>query len=368
VASKSRKFRYWLWPFSVVYGIGVRLRNLLFDCGLRTARTYPVPVICAGNLAVGGSGKTPMVEYLIRLLDGKYRVAVLSRGYRRKTAGFVLADASHTAADIGDECFQIKSKYPQITVAADGNRRRGIRRLLAMPDGVRPQVILMDDGFQHRRVQPSLSILLTDRSRLFRADRLLPVGRLREPAGAVRRANVVIVSKCDAHMEPAEGRTVRNGMNLRPHQSLFFGCTVYRPLRGVFPEARNGRTLDGLRDTDEVLLLTGIASPEALVEEVKKHAGRVKVCSFADHHAFRRKDIRKIQAELNKMTAENPLILCTEKDAARLRDLPYLPQEWRSRLYCAPVETRILFGRGRQLNRLILRHIRLTETGKVLQK
>jgi tetraacyldisaccharide 4'-kinase len=367
MTNRPQRLRYWLWPFSVFYGAGVLLRNILFDSGLLREQTYPVPVICVGNLAAGGSGKTPMTEYLLRLLEGKYRVAVLSRGYRRKTSGFLLATPEHTAEDIGDECFQIKNKYPQATVAIDGNRRRGIFNLLSLHEGVRPEVILMDDGFQHRRVQPSFSILLTDFRRIYCHDRLLPVGRLREPARAAVRANAIIVSKCDAAMKSIESRIIRNEINLKQRQLLFFSCIACLPFRGIFPEAAGEYAMETLRETDEILLLTGIAAPQPLIEEVKKHTAQVRTLSFADHHAFQKRDIRKIAAELEKM-APDALILSTEKDAARLRSLSFLPEEWRGRMYYVPIETRILFDRGHELDELILRHIRLTEASRILQK
>ena len=180
-SNKTNKQYPVAWPLALCYGLGVRLRNLCFGLGILPSETYPIAVISVGNLSAGGAGKTPLVEYLVRLLSPRYRVAVLSRGYRRKTKGYVLASASSTAREIGDEPSQIKRKYPSITVAVDGHRRRGMRRLLALPEAERPQVVVLDDAFQHRYVRPSLSILVTDSHRLFTRDRLLPVGTLREP-------------------------------------------------------------------------------------------------------------------------------------------------------------------------------------------
>ena len=195
-------------PLSFLYGMGVRLRNKLFDWEIIESKQYSVPIICIGNLSVCGTGKTPHTEYLIELLSTKYKIAVLSRGYKRKTSGFVLADATSTSNDIGDEPYQIKTKYPNIRVAVDSKRRRGIDKLLALPVAERPDVILLDDAFQHRYVAPSLSIILTDYSRLLYEDCLLPVGRLREPMSGLERCDIVLVTKCPDGIKPIEYRII----------------------------------------------------------------------------------------------------------------------------------------------------------------
>ena len=353
-----------MFPFSFLYGIGVWIRNLMFDGGLLPTERYEEPVICVGNLVVGGSGKTPMVEYLIRLLQGTYRVGVLSRGYKRETSGFILVNGESTAQAVGDESCHIKHKYPQTIVAVDENRRRGIRKLLSLPEEQRPQVILLDDGFQHRYVQPSFSILLTDFHQLYHTDRLLPAGRLREPASAARRANIIVVTKCEKSLSSIESRILRTELRLKSNQTLFFSSISYPPPAGIFPEAPllASETLPG---EDGVLLLTGIAAPAPLIERIRMRVERTHVLSFADHHAFGKKDIRKIQTELNHMAPGNPLILCTEKDAARIRSNPYFPEEWRPRMYYVPIEIEILFNNGRQFDELILRHIYLFRNNRI---
>jgi tetraacyldisaccharide 4'-kinase len=358
VPAKSQKLRRLLGLCSLLYGAGVRIRNLFFDWGLLPSQSYPLPVICVGNLTAGGSGKTPMVEYLIRLLKERYRTGVLSRGYKRKTRGYILAGEGSTGSDIGDESCQIKCKYPDVIVAVDANRRRGMRNLLALPEDRRPQVILLDDGFQHRYVRPSLSLLITDCRRIYCRDSLLPAGRLREPPGGADRADVVVVSKCDASLSAADSRIIRDEMILKPHQSLFFSAIAYLPFRGVFPEAHASRALDSLHHEDRILLITGIAVPAPLIEAVQKWSERVEVMSFADHHAFREKDIQRMKTALQRMGLTRSLILCTEKDAARIRNNPCFPEAWRSRMYYVPIEMTILFDRGKQLNGLILQHVR----------
>jgi tetraacyldisaccharide 4'-kinase len=343
----------------MLYGAGVRIRNLFFDWGMLPIQPYPLPVICVGNLSAGGSGKTPMVEYLIRLLKDRYRVGVLSRGYKRKTRGYILAGEESTASDIGDESCQIKYKYPDVIVAVDANRCRGIENLLALPEDLQPQVILLDDGFQHRYVCPSLSLLITDSHRIYTRDKLMPVGWLREPASSAERTDIVVVSKCDASLQTEESRVIRDRMNMNPYQSLFFSSITFLPFRGVFPEACASRTLDSLQKDEGVLLITGIATPAPLMEAVRKRSEQVEAISFADHHVFGKKDIRRMQTALQRMDAGRSLILCTEKDAARIRHNPCFPEAWRCRMYYVPIETTLLFGGDKQLNRIILRHVHL---------
>ena len=217
------KFRRLLFPFSFFYRIGVNIRNVFYDWGIFKSARYPIPVICIGNITVGGTGKTPHTEYLIELLQHDYKIAVISRGYKRKSKGFVLATTESRVSDIGDEPFQIKRKYPNVIVAVDGNRRRAIERLLNHPDvRLRPSIILLDDAFQHRSVSPTLSILLIDNNRMIYEDSLLPTGNLREPAHATSRANIVIVTKCPSDIKPIDMRVISKHLNLYPYQSLFF--------------------------------------------------------------------------------------------------------------------------------------------------
>ena len=233
------KLNSYLAPLSFLYGIGIWLRNRLFDWGILHSEQYSIPVICIGNLSVGGTGKTPHTEYFIRLLKDKYRIAVLSRGYKRKTSGFILADSESSSLEIGDEPFQMKNKFPDILVAVDANRRRGIQNLLSLPEKDRPEVILLDDAYQHRYVHPSLSIVLSDYHRLFYNDKLMPTGHLREPISNINRTDIVVVTKCDEDMKPIDFRVIEENMKLRAHQLLFFTSIVYGEVKPVFPsEAR----------------------------------------------------------------------------------------------------------------------------------
>ena len=346
-----------LHPFALLYAIGVTIRNLLFDWKLLRSEQYPVPVICVGNLAVGGTGKTPMVEYLMRLLCDKYRVAVLSRGYKRKSSGYVLADENSTASDIGDEAYQVRCKFPQVIIVVDKNRRRGMRNLIAMPKDIRPQVVLLDDGYQHRYIRPSFSILITDYNRLFYHDRLLPAGRLREPAESVSRADMILVSKCPDDLTRMDYGIIEKDMHLRPNQPLFFTGISYQQLKGVFPKECDPCETKHIRKEDEILLISGIANPAQFIEEIKKYSDKVSVMSFKDHHEFSKKDIVGMKTALSKMTSNRPLIICTEKDAARIRHNPHFPDDWTSQMYYIPIQVHFLFDRQSQFESLIMKHI-----------
>ena len=351
------KFNKLLTPFSFLYGIGVRFRNQLFDWKILRTERYDLPIICVGNLTVGGTGKTPHTEYIIRLIKDRYRVAVLSRGYKRKTSGFLLADQRSTSKDIGDEPYQMKRKFPDILVAVDADRRRGIRNLLALPENKRPEVIVLDDAFQHRYVAPTLNILLTDCHRLYTQDKILPAGRLREPVDGARRADVIIVTKCESYIQPIDFRIIEEDIHLSAYQELYFSRILYGELEPVFSGKAPRRTLKGLASTTEVLLVSGIASPAPLEKEIHKYTELVTSLVFPDHHAFDRHDIQKIQTAFKRLTSTSKLIIITEKDAARLRDLPSLPMEWFSHLYCLPITVGFCMDREKQFQELIVKHI-----------
>ena len=318
-----------LLPLSWLYGLGVGIRNFGFEVGILKSRAFSVPVISVGNITVGGTGKTPHVEHLIRLLKENFRVAVLSRGYKRKTSGYVVADANTTARDIGDEPQQMHTKFPDITVAVDRKRVRAIERLTA--DDPKLDVILLDDAFQHRYVKPGINILLVDYHRLIIYDRLLPAGRLREPLSGKNRADIVIITKCPKELKPMDFRVITKAMDLYPYQHLYFTTLDYQPLQPVFPEAAvapssvassaaSRPVIGSIAADTSVLLLTGIASPRQIEEDLKTLNPALSaptVLSFPDHHNFRRRDIDRINRTFAALPVPR-LIITTEKDAARL--------------------------------------------------
>ena len=349
----------WLLPFSWIYGGGVWLRNKLFDWKILQSKSFDVPVICIGNLTVGGTGKTPHTEYLIRLLQQVgLNVAVLSRGYKRKSKGYILADAHSNATRIGDEPYQMKEKFPQARIAVDADRRHGISQLLEL-DNPRPDVILLDDAFQHRYVQAGLNILLTDYNRLFTEDSLLPAGRLREPASGKTRAQIIIVTKCPQDIKPIDFNITGKQLSLYPFQQLYFTRIRYGMPVAVFPQAMADRPLSKVLSGEEhVLLVTGIASPQPLVEEVKLYAKSLRQFSFSDHHDFNEKDLRLIEKEFSQMEGCQRIIITTEKDAARLKAHPALSEDLKPYIYAIPIEVEILLNQQESFNQNIIGYVR----------
>ena len=308
-------------PLSLLWGLIVWLRGKLFDWGCLPSRSFPLPVICVGNLAVGGTGKTPHVEHILRLLHAHgYRVAMLSRGYGRKTKGYVLAHDRHTAEDIGDEPLQIRRNCPFATVAVCERRVEGIERLLQLTPA--PQVVVLDDAYQHRYVRAGFNVLLTAASRLYTADHLLPWGRLREPAGAARRAQAIVVTKCPPDSRPA--------LKVLPGQKLFYSCICYgtpqswKAPQSAYQNAASADTTPSFAG-QKVLLVTGIAHPEPLIRHVEAcGAASVDALSFPDHHAFSRRDAELINSSYGQSAAT--CVLTTQKDATRLQAI----QKWLS--------------------------------------
>ena len=348
------KINDWLLPLSWIYGGMVRFRNWLFDIGLKKSQSFSIPIISVGNITVGGSGKTPHVEYLIRLLHDKVKIAVLSRGYKRKTSGYVLADKDTTMSEIGDEPFQMHSKFDDIYVAVNAKRVRGIEKLQNEEPTKDVDVVLLDDAFQHRYVKPSLSILLTDSHRLYSRDAVLPVGRLREAAQGARRADLVVVTKCEPLPSIAEKEAIRQELALRDNQPLFFSEIRYGDLRPLFPDEAPNCSLRTIEDAD-LLLLTGIAHPEPLERELRRYASKLHTVAFPDHHAFTPADEKRIAEAFSSLRDERKRIVVTEKDAARLYACSWLPAEWRKRLYLLPIE--IGLDEQTAFDRLILRHV-----------
>ncbi|MDR2815338.1 MAG: tetraacyldisaccharide 4'-kinase [Proteiniphilum sp.] len=365
----SAEIRRSMSPLAWLYGLGVNFRNTLFDKKILKQKRFDIPVICVGNLTVGGTGKTPHIEYLVGLLSPAYKVAVLSRGYKRKSNGFVIVDAGSKAQNVGDEPLQIKQKFPETLVVVDKNRVSAIRKILSIEKEERPDVILLDDGFQHRYVQPSLSILLVDSNRPVFEDRLLPAGSLREPLQGKERASIVIVTKCDQDMQPLDFRIYTNGLNLYAHQQLYFTGLDYGVITPLFPELQ-GKPLEvqELRKK-HVFLVTGVAFPKPLVDKLEQIIYDLYTKFFPDHHSFKEKDIQAIRELVDTADDNNRIILTTEKDAVRLRTLPYLDEEMKKMLYYIPVRVSFIDEKEQeQFNDNILEHVRNYQTNGRLSK
>ena len=329
----------------------MRLRNTCFDSGLLPQVSFERPIICIGNLTVGGTGKTPHTEKLLRMLQPHHRVAVLSRGYKRKSKGFLLATPQSTMQEIGDEPWQMKQKYPTAVVAVDANRRRGIRQLFDAEETRDVGVILLDDAFQHRYVKAGLNILLTDYHRLITDDVLLPAGRLREPVSAKERAHIVIVTKCPTDMKPMDYRVIQEALNLKPFQHLFFSTFRYGKLYRLFGDA-SGQVEELTPDT-HVLLLTGIASPQQMAIDLNRMTRHITSLSFSDHHQFTSHDIQRIENAFTAMQGSKRLIITTEKDAARLHTIKNLSTIVRRHIYVLPVEVEIMRNEEQEFEQLI---------------
>ncbi len=356
-----------LLPLSFLYGMGVRFRNMLFDTGILESRSFPIPVISVGNITVGGAGKTPHVEYLIRLLCETKRVSVLSRGYKRRTKGYLLASSSSTSLELGDEPYQMYLKYGrQVHVAVSANRCEGIERLCSDPETKDTDVILLDDAFQHRYVKPGVNILLVDYHRLIVYDKLLPAGRLREPKDGKRRADIVIVTKCPPDLRPMDFRVITKALNLYPYQKLFFTTIEYGDLIPLFSNSRS-LALSEITPDYEVLVLSGIASPQHLLCDIQKHTENVIPMTFRDHHLFTPKDIARINNTFDSLSSKR-IIITTEKDAARLVGLDGLSDDVRNHIYALPIKTTFLLEQQEQFDEFILSYVLKNSKDSILHK
>ena len=321
--------RVFLFPYWLV----LKLRNAGWDSGRHKAVRHPVPVVSVGNLTVGGTGKTPMVEYICALLREDRRVAVLSRGYKRRSRGFRFVETTDTAAAVGDEPLQIKRKFPDVTVAVDKDRNRGIARLLALPPEQRPEMIFLDDGFQYRKLQPAVNLLLVDYNHPVFEEELLPFGRLRDLPEQIRRADAVVVTKTPRLMDDWEREEMRRRLHLRADQPLFFTSIRFNEPQPVFPEDADKRYIY----SQEAFLFSGVADDRPLRVWLTDHYQHIDHKRYGDHHAFTRLD----QRFLRRYARRHPrtVLLTTEKDAMRLLSSTRLGVDVRTRLFYVPIES-----------------------------
>ena len=355
------RIKNWLLPLSWIYGGIVKLRNFLFDVGILHTRSFMMPVISVGNITVGGTGKTPHVEYLIRLLKGHANVAVLSRGYKRKSSGFVLANEHSTAHDIGDEPYQMKQKFPNVTVAVDKSRVHGIETLKENNSDI--DVILLDDAFQHRYVKPGINILLVDYHRLIIYDKLLPAGRLREPLNGKNRADIVIVTKCPKTLNPINFRVITKAMGLYPYQDLFFTTMSYDSLQHLYQHTT--RELSDITPDEHLLLIAGIASPQQLINDISAVTPNLTALTFSDHHDFTKKDVQRINDTFAAMPSPKSIVT-TEKDAARIVCTKGLSEEVRQHLYTLPVKIEFMLEQEDNFNEKIIGYVRKNSRNSIL--
>jgi tetraacyldisaccharide 4'-kinase len=344
-----RTVRIILFPLSLLYFIIIWVRNRLYDKGIIRSAAFNLPLICVGNLAVGGTGKSPMVEYLVRLLKDEFKIATLSRGYKRKTKGYALANDRSTALEIGDEPMQFHSKFPDVPVAI------GEQRLVAIPqllhDHPETQAIILDDAFQHRAVKAGLNIILTDYSNLFTRDWFLPAGDLRDQRSSHQRAQIIVVTKCKPSLGEEERTAIAAEINLLDHQQLFFTTMQYG-----YPYHIISKNTHPVTEETEVLLVTGIANPLPLKKMLHDTAHTYYQMAYNDHHIFTIDDLNDIKKRFTAIQVPQKMILTTEKDAVRLikfeQELKDLP------LYVIPIEPAFLFNDAGRYNSIIQNFIR----------
>ncbi|MCE5345279.1 MAG: tetraacyldisaccharide 4'-kinase [Bacteroidales bacterium] len=347
-----------LYPVSLIYGIITGIRNFLYNTGIFSTVEFHLPVICVGNITVGGTGKTPHTEYLAGLLRENFRVATLSRGYKRKTHGFRIASPSSNVSEIGDEPMQISRKYPDVLVTVDRNRVHGVKMILQeKPD---TDVIILDDGFQHRSITPGYSILLSDFERPFTRDHMLPYGNLREHISNMRRADIILITKSPENIPPIQRRLIAKEVDKAPYQNLYFTSLAYKMPVPLFEDPGKEKTpLDLSVCTDcGIVLITGIANPAPLKEYLQKIAGEIIHLSFPDHYNFKEKDIENILTSYKNLKSPLKYLFTTEKDAVRLREFANIAELYRSVFYYIPVGIKFLHDDKDEFDNLIIDYVR----------
>lgn len=317
-------------PLSWFYGLGVAFRHKLFDWGILRSEEFDIPVVCVGNLTVGGTGKTPHTEMLVRMFSPAYKVAVLSRGYRRRSKGFVLATSAASCKKVGDEPRQIKLKFPDIPVAVCEKRAEGIHRLRTLHPEV--NLIILDDAFQHRYVESWVNIVLEDYSRPIYRDRLLPAGSLRDVRSQMYRANFIVVTKCPEDLKPIDVRVASKCLEPYPYQSIFFTRMVSLPPVPLFPEYGRKEPRPG----QDVVAMAGIGNPDEFVTGLARKYRVVDTLIYPDHYNYKTRDLPAMRAALAK-GGEDTVILTTEKDAVKMSNSRKIPDELRERLYYVPI-------------------------------
>jgi tetraacyldisaccharide 4'-kinase len=307
-------FRKILFPFSIVYDGVTFFRNVFFNKGIFKSTQFDLPIIIVGNLSVGGTGKTPHIEYLIHLLKDDYKIAVLSRGYKRKSKGFLLGNENANVFDLGDEPFQYYSKFSNIYVAVDEDRVHGINELRTLE--APPQIVLLDDAYQHRKVNSKFNVLLTSYGELYTDDLVLPAGNLRENKRGAKRAAIVVVTKCPNVLSEIEKQLIKQKLKLEKYQELFFSKVSYSDIiKNKYERIPVNSLL-----AHNIILVTGIAKSQPMVDFLNSKNLNVKHLKYADHHNFLEEEIDQIKREFESINSENKLILTTEKDYSRLRE------------------------------------------------
>ncbi|NOX48610.1 MAG: tetraacyldisaccharide 4'-kinase [Chlorobi bacterium] len=351
-----------LFPFSLLYGLVILLRNRFFDWGILPSKSYPFPVISVGNLSVGGTGKSPHVEYLVRLLQNDFKLATLSRGYKRKTSGFLLAGDNPKVEDFGDEPCQFARKFPEVKVAVDEKRARGINILSnKFPD---LDVVVLDDAFQHRHVKPGLSVLLTDYHRLYSNDYPLPTGKLREFGSGAKRADIIVVTKTSNVLSPITQRNVKESLKIQPYQKIYFSHIKHgklKPLPGLDISPSGSRFA-------MILMFAGIANTYPLEDHLKKFCGQLETLIFPDHHQYVLKDVEKIVNIFDNLLSKNKIIVTTEKDAMRLIRPEFIKILKHFPVFYVPIEIEFHKEGRKEFNKQILDYVKENRRNNEIRK
>ena len=350
---KYTRLRRLLYPFSLIFAAIAAIRNLLFDRGILESTAYPIPVICVGNLTVGGTGKTPLTEFLLTHLHKSYSCALLSRGYGRKTKGVILADKTASSVTIGDEPMQIHTKFENVMVAVAEKRREGMKLLLKNDPA--PQVVVLDDAFQHRYVKPGLSIVVIDYHRPIWNDLCLPAGNLREPRRGLNRAQLIVINKCPETLSEQEANRMKHKLKTNNSDQVFFTTIRYGT---PVPLKSQNKTFDSLLNSSGQALaaMAGIGNPEPFFKKIAEYNKPTEQLRFPDHHDFTTADIKKMEAICNQ--TENPkLMVTTEKDAIRLLAAG-LPDTLFSKIWYIPIELDFLFNDQQRFTNIIDSYVR----------
>lgn len=345
-----------LYPVSLIYGFVTGIRNFLYNREIIRSENFRTPVICIGNITVGGTGKTPHTEYLVELLSRHFSVAVLSRGYRRKTSDFTVATATSSVEEIGDEPLQVARKYPKVMVAVERDRVKGVKKILELQPET--NVIVLDDGFQHRRLKPGFSILLSDYGRPMKNDNLLPYGSLREDKKNSSRANTIIITKTPAEISPDEMKSLADEYKKLPGQNIYFTGIKYHTPVAVFEN-----TVKKLQpewnsfSNNGAVIVTGIANPDPLLIHVQRFFSEIVHLRFPDHHNFTTGDILRISSSWKELKSAYKYILTTEKDAVRIREIESIPEYLKPIMYYIPVGIDFLAGKD-EFEKTIIDYVR----------
>ena len=347
-----------LYPVSLLYGMITSARNFLYNTGILPSVEFHLPVICVGNITVGGTGKTPHTEYLAGLLRKNFKVATLSRGYKRKTRDFKIASTKSLVSEIGDEPMQIYRKFSDVMVTVDRNRVHGVKRILE--ENPETDVIILDDGFQHRSITPGFSVLLSDFDRLIVRDHMMPYGSLRESKHNMRRADIILITKSPENISPIQRRLIVKEVDKAPYQNLFFTTLRYKDPLPVFGDTGKDKNYLDMSKSEGygAILVTGIANPNPLKEYLHKTAGEIIHLSFPDHYNFKNRDIKSIISAYENLKSPVKYLFATEKDAARLREFTNIAEPVRSAFFYVPVEIFFLNEDKENFDNLIVDYVR----------